>query len=151
MTKRGIEPIPTKIKAISDMQPLTNIREVQQLTGHLAALSRFLSKLADRAHPFFKILKKSTGFAWDEESRVVFEDLKAYLVSPIVLSKLEHGEDLEVYLAVSDRAVSAVLCRVDGDGIQRPVYYVSHALQGPKFRYTRLEKVVFSWSQRQRS
>ncbi|XP_031096909.1 uncharacterized protein LOC116001159 [Ipomoea triloba] len=77
-------------------------------------------------------------------NRATFEDLKAYLASPIVLSKPELREDLEVYLAVSDRAVSAVLCRIDSEGVQRPVYYVSHALQGPEFRYTRLEKVVFA-------
>ncbi|XP_031095229.1 uncharacterized protein LOC115999523 [Ipomoea triloba] len=144
MTRRGIELNPAKIRAILDMKPPTSIREVQQLTGRLAALSRFLSKLADRAHPFFKILKKSNGFTWDDDSRAAFEDLKAYLASPIVLSKPEPGEDLEVYLAISDRAVSAVLCRVDHEGVQRPVYYVSHALQGPEFRYTRLEKVVFA-------
>ncbi|XP_031099667.1 uncharacterized protein LOC116003866 [Ipomoea triloba] len=144
MTRRGIEPNPAKIQAILDMQPPTSIREVQQLTGRLAALSRFLSKLADRAHPFFKILKKTNGFTWDNDSRAAFEGLKAYLASPIVLSKPEPGEDLELYLAVSDQAVSAVLCRVDNEGVQRPVYYVSHALQGPEFRYTRLEKVVFA-------
>ncbi|XP_031099666.1 uncharacterized protein LOC116003865 [Ipomoea triloba] len=144
MTRRRIEPNPAKIQAILDMRPPTSIREVQQHTGQLAALSRFLSKLADRAHPFFKILKKSNGFTWDDDSRAAFEDLKAYLASPIVLSKPEPREDLEVYLAVSDRAVSAVLCRVDHEGVQRPVYYVSHALQGPEFRYTRLEKVVFA-------
>ncbi|XP_019197220.1 PREDICTED: uncharacterized protein LOC109191107 [Ipomoea nil] len=65
-------------------------------------------------------------------------------MSPVVLSKPEPGEDLDVYLGASDRAVSAVLCRTDENNIQRPVYYVSHALNGAETRYSRLEKVVFA-------
>ncbi|XP_019196318.1 PREDICTED: uncharacterized protein LOC109190299 [Ipomoea nil] len=65
-------------------------------------------------------------------------------MSPVVLSKPEPGEDLDVYLGVSDRAVSAVLCRTDEQNVQRPVYYVSHALNGPETRYSRLEKVVYA-------
>ncbi|XP_019181909.1 PREDICTED: uncharacterized protein LOC109177020 [Ipomoea nil] len=110
MTKRGIEPNPAKVKAILDMQPPTTVREVHQLTGRLAALSRFLSKLAERALPFFKVLRKVNGFTWDDECRSDFTNLKNYLMSPIVLSKPEPGEELDVYLGVSDRApIGAVL------------------------------------------
>ncbi|XP_019153722.1 PREDICTED: uncharacterized protein LOC109150267 [Ipomoea nil] len=144
MTKKGIEPNPVKVKAILDMQPPTTVREVQQLTGRLAALSRFLSKLAEKALPFFKTLRKVNGFVWDEECQAAFKELKEYLISPIVLSKPEPGEDLDLYLAASDRAVSAALCRTDSDGVQRPVYYVNHALQGLELRYSRLEKMVLA-------
>ncbi|XP_019200265.1 PREDICTED: uncharacterized protein LOC109193869 [Ipomoea nil] len=144
MTKRGIEPNPAKVKAIVDMQPPTTVWEVQQLTRRLAALSRFLSKLAERALPFFKVLCKVNGFVWDGECRAAFDYLKEYLMSPIVLSKPEPGEELDVYLAISDRAVSAVLCRTDLEGVQRPVYYVSHALHGPELRFSRLEKIVYA-------
>ncbi|XP_019157296.1 PREDICTED: uncharacterized protein LOC109153863 [Ipomoea nil] len=144
MTKKGIEPNPAKVNAILDMQPPTTIREVQQLTGRLAALNRFLSKLAEKALPFFKTLRKVNGFVWDEECQAAFKELKEYLMSPIVLSKPEPGEDLDLYLAASDRAVSDALCRTNFDGVQRPVYYVSHALQGPELRYSRLQKMVLA-------
>ena len=39
----------------------------------------------------------------------------------------KNGETLYLYLAVSDRAVSAVLIREE-DRVQWPVYYVSKAL-----------------------
>ncbi|VFQ68756.1 unnamed protein product [Cuscuta campestris] len=45
VTKRGIEPNPEKIWAITEMQAPTSVRDVQKLTGRLAALSRFLSRL----------------------------------------------------------------------------------------------------------
>jgi hypothetical protein len=64
---RGIEANPEKIKAIEAMRPSARIKDVQKLTGSLAALSRFISRLAERALPFFKLLRKSGPFSWNEE------------------------------------------------------------------------------------
>lgn len=116
MSERGIEPNPDKVRAITDMQPPRSVKEVQKLTGRLAALSRFLSKSAERSLPFFQVLKKVGAFSWTAECQRAFEDLKEYLASPPVLSKPERGEVLFVYLAVADGAISSVLVREDDGG-----------------------------------
>ena len=76
---RGIEANPEKIKAVLDMPP-SGIKEVQRLTGRIAALSRFVSKASDKCQPFFQILKKA--FQWDTKCEEAFSGLKAYLSSP---------------------------------------------------------------------
>ncbi|PNX67528.1 gag-pol polyprotein, partial [Trifolium pratense] len=43
LTNRGIEANPEKCLAIIDMRSPTSVKEVQKLTGRIAALSRFLS------------------------------------------------------------------------------------------------------------
>ena len=43
MSKRGIEANPKKIKAISNMGPIRNVKGVQRLTGCLVVLSQFIS------------------------------------------------------------------------------------------------------------
>jgi hypothetical protein len=43
---RGIEANPKKIRAIEAMRPPARVKDVQKLTGSLAALSRFISRLA---------------------------------------------------------------------------------------------------------
>ena len=53
VNNRGIETNPDKIKAVLNMPPPSNIKEVQRLTGRIAALSRFVSKASDRCQPFF--------------------------------------------------------------------------------------------------
>ncbi|XP_031127529.1 uncharacterized protein LOC116029621 [Ipomoea triloba] len=73
-----------------------------------------------------------------------FDDLKAYLSSSPVLSKPEKDEALFIYLAVSDRAVSSVLVREETKGVQKPIYYVSKALQRLELRYTKFEKTAFA-------
>ena len=49
----GIEANLDKIKVVLDMPPPSSIKEVQRLTGRIAALSRFVSKASDKCQPFF--------------------------------------------------------------------------------------------------
>ena len=58
VNSRGIEANPDKIKAVLDMLPPLNIKNIQRLTGRIAALSRFVSKASDKCRPFFQVLKK---------------------------------------------------------------------------------------------
>lgn len=144
MTGWGIEPNPGKVREIVEMQPPRSVKDVQRLTRRLVALSRFLSKLAEKSLPFFQVLKKANTFEWTTEYQKAFEDLKAYLSSAPVLSKLEKDEQLFVYMAVTDRAVRSVLLREEEKGTQKPVHYMSKALQGPELHYTKFEKTAFA-------
>lgn len=53
ITHRGIEINPDLIKAINDLHPPRNPKEVQKLTGMTATLNRFISRSADQCQPFF--------------------------------------------------------------------------------------------------
>jgi hypothetical protein len=68
VSHRGIEANPERIKAIETMRPPARIKDDQKLMGSLAARSRFISRLAERAQPFFKQLRKSGPFSWTEEA-----------------------------------------------------------------------------------
>ena len=57
MTRRGIEANPSQLKAILESPAPSSRKEVQQLTGRLAALGRFISRFTDRLKPFFTTLR----------------------------------------------------------------------------------------------
>ena len=122
VNNRGNEANPDKIKAVLDMPPPSNIKEVQRLTGRIAALSIFVSRASDKCQPFFQVLKKA--FQWDTHCEEAFAALKTYLSSPLILVSPSEGELLTLYLVVSDFSTSAVLVR-DKDRVQHPVYYCS--------------------------
>ena len=94
VSHRGIEANPAKIKGIEAMRPLGRIKDVQKLTGSLAALSRFISRLAERALPFFKLLRRSGPFTWTEEAEQAIQELKQHLTSLPVLVAPEPGGTL---------------------------------------------------------
>ena len=108
------------------MEPPKNIKEVQSLTGRVAALNRFVSKATNKCLPFFKILRKA--FEWTDKCQKAFQDLKVYLTTTPLLSPSILGEDLYLYLAVTPHAVSSALVREEGK-VQKPVYYTSRALK----------------------
>jgi hypothetical protein len=141
---RGIEANLEKIKAIEAIRPPARIKDVQKLTGSLATLSCFISWLAERVLPFFKLLRKSGSFSWTEEAEQAFQELKQHLVSLPILVAPEPGESLYLYITVAAEAVSMVLVveRTTQEGqepedsgpaarvrtVQIPVYYVSEVL-----------------------
>ena len=111
------------------------------MNGKIAALNRFVSRAIDRCLPFFRTLRKS--FKWTDKCQTAFDNLKAYLSSPPLLNPSKPGEELYLYLAISQAAVSAALVREE-DGSQRPVYFTSRVLRRVKERYPQMEKLAFA-------
>jgi ribonuclease HI len=143
VSKRGIEANPDKIAAIHQMEPPKNTREVQRLTGRMASLSRFLSKSAEKGLPFFKTLRGANTFEWTAECQQAFDDLKKYLHEMPTLASPPKGQPLLMYVAATPATVSAVLVQEE-ENRQVPVYFVSEALQGPKTRYSEVEKLIYA-------
>ena len=141
VSQRGIKVNPEKIRAIMELKPPRTVKEVQSLNGKIAALNRFVSKAMKKCLPFFCTLRKS--FEWTNECQKAFEDLKKYLLSPLLLSPSKLGEKLYLYLAILQAVVSAALVREE-DGYQRPVYFISQAFRGAEERYPQMEKLAFA-------
>jgi ribonuclease HI len=144
------------------MRPPARIKDVQKLTRSLAALNHFISRLAERALPFFKLLWKSDPFSWTKEAEQAFQELKQHLVSLPILVAPEPGEPLYLYIAAAIEAVSMVLVverttqedqvalegqELEGSAgvrtVQRPVYYVSEVLHEAKARYLETHKLLY--------
>ena len=68
VSERGIEANPKRITAISNMGPIRNVKSVQRLTGCLATLSLFISRLGERGMPLYMLLKRTDMFVWTEEA-----------------------------------------------------------------------------------
>ena len=141
VTYRGIEVNSDQIKAINNLQSPRNPKEVQKLTGMMAALNLFISKSTDRCRPFFLLLRKWKKFEWTDECVVAFQQLKKYLSCPPIMSSPVVDEVLFAYIAVAFYAISFVLIQVD-NGIQRPVYYVSKSLNEAEVCYLPLKKAI---------
>jgi hypothetical protein len=138
--QRGIEANPEKISAITSMKASTCIKDVQKLTGCMAALNRFISKLGERGLPFFKLLKHQEKLVWTPEADQALTQLKDFLSKPPVLTSPRKGEQLLLYLAATTHVVStAIIVERQEDGhtypVQRPVYFVSEVLSESKARY----------------
>ena len=66
---RGIEANPEKIQALIDMRSPSRTKEVQSITGRVAALNRFISRATDKCLPFFDSLKGNKRILSDEKCK----------------------------------------------------------------------------------
>ena len=101
VSQRGVEANPDKINAINNMGPIQNLKGVQRVTGCLAALSRFISRLGERGLPLYQLLRKSDRFVWSSEAQQALDELKSLLTSALILVPPVEGEPLLLYIAAT--------------------------------------------------
>jgi hypothetical protein len=109
VSHREIEANPNKVKAIKEMHPPCNLKEMQCLAGCMAALGHFIAMSGEKSLPFFKLMKRIGKFEWTPEADKAFAELKRYLTSPPIMVAPMFHEPLMLYIAVTPRTMSAVL------------------------------------------
>ncbi|RVW21060.1 Retrovirus-related Pol polyprotein from transposon opus [Vitis vinifera] len=109
LLRKGIEVSPDQVKAVMETPPPRSKKELQRLTGKLVALGRFIAASLMSCDPS----------SWQYE-------------------KLERA-DGRTALVVSEWAISAVLFRYPSPKEQKPIYYVSRALEDVETRYSKME------------
>jgi hypothetical protein len=145
----GIRPNLTKVKAVLDMQPPKNVKDIQKLTRCMAALSHFISRLGEKGLPFFKLLKASEKFVWSEEADTSFTQLKEFLTSSPILIAPQKDDILLLYIAATDHVVSTVIVvEREEPGhvykVQCPVYFISEVLNESNTRYPQVQKLIYA-------
>ena len=124
------------------------IHDIQNLTSCFGALSRFISRLGEKALPLYRLMKKSDKLEWTPEADAAFAELKTLLSTQPVLAAPISKEPLLLYIAATGQVVSTVLMverEEEGKAfkVQCPVYYVSEDLTPPKQRYPHYQKLVY--------
>ena len=129
VSARGIEANPEKIAAIDNMRQPRSIEDIQKFTGFLASLSRFISRLGEKALPLYHLLKKTDKFVWSDAADAAFKELKRAMATTPILAPPTPGEPMLMYIAASNRVVSIVLVVEREEAsrqrpVQRQVYYL---------------------------
>jgi hypothetical protein len=114
----------------------------------MAAVSRFINRLGEKALPLYKLMKKSDEFIWTDEADAALKDLKRVLSTAPVLAGPEDQEPMLLYMVATNRVVSIVIVverkeEAQEYSIQRPVYYVNEVLTESKQRYPHYQKLAY--------
>ena len=86
----------------------TDLKQVQKISGCVAALSRFISRLGEKALPLYRLLQHTDHFEWTDATTYGLEEIKALLVSNPILATPNVGEPMLLYISATHQVVSAV-------------------------------------------
>ena len=75
----------------------------------MAALSRFISRLGEKALPLYRLLRRTDHFVWTDAAAAGLDEIKTLSVSNPVLTTPNIGEPMLLYIAATHKVVSAAL------------------------------------------
>ena len=134
-----IEPMGSKIEAISSFGAPTSLEEVRRFLGMVGYYRKFIPHCADLMEPINELTKKDTEFVWSSECQQGFERLKAALTGNTVLVQPDFSRTFILETDASNKGVGAILTQATPDG-ERPVAYASRKLQPAEQNYSITEK-----------
>ena len=100
----GLKADPTKVKAIQDMPPTVDKKDLQTMLGMINYLAQFAPQLSETTKPIRDLLKDDAEFLWDQPQRDALDRTKAIILSQPVLSFFDPTKSLTLQVDASNTA-----------------------------------------------
>ncbi|GFT16630.1 retrovirus-related Pol polyprotein from transposon 17.6 [Trichonephila clavipes] len=135
ISKEGIETGHSKVKAITEMKPPKNNREVSKFLGMAGWYQKFIPQYADICEPLYRLKKKGAKFNWSTEAQDSFDKIKRALTEAPVLQLPNFTEQFNLFTDASGVGIGAVL-----NQNHRPIAFASRTLNKAERNYTVTER-----------
>lgn len=144
LSPTGISPTVDKVEAITNAPPPKDAEALQSWLGLVNYYHQYLPNAATVLAPLNNLTKKNVRFKWTAECQSAFEATKELLVQSSGLSFYDPKKDLVVTCDASPYGVGSVLSMVDGEGVEKPVFFHSATLTPTQQNYSQLEREALS-------
>ena len=128
---------------IENLPPPVNVKGIRSFLGHAGFYRRFIKDFSKIAKPLSNLHNKDTAFIFDEECLQAFNILKTRLVSALVITAPDWGQEFELMCDASDYAIGAVLGQRKGK-VFHAIYYASKVLNDAQINYATTEKEMLA-------
>ena len=135
LTGLGVKPDPEKVRAVKEMPPPTNVKELQMLLGFVQYLAKFIANMSEITAPLRQLLEKDIQWHWDSEQQSAFDMLKEKVSNAPVLRYYDPKKELVMQVDASSKGLGSVLLQ---EG--QPIAYASRALTKAQQNYAQIEK-----------
>ena len=147
INNQGVIPEKRKVDIIRNLLPPKTVREVRSFIGMCSYYRRFIPHFSEIAEPIISLTRKFARFNWTDECQVAFDKLKDKLVELPLLSFPDPSLPYQLYTDASDKCIGACLTQfvsLDGEQVERPIYYLSHRLSDTQTRWSTIEKEAYA-------
>ena len=153
--RRGVQPDPKIIKALTDMPAPNNKKELQAFFGIINYLGKFSPGTADACDPLHKLTLSKVTWTWKASYQPLFNKAKLLITSDMCMKF--YNDTKPLYLETDAFRVglgAAILQTQEGttcqkdtmpdDTIMCPIAFASKSLTGAEHRYSNIEREALS-------
>ncbi|XP_055307289.1 uncharacterized protein K02A2.6-like [Sitodiplosis mosellana] len=146
--KNGLSKNQERTKSVIDSPQPTNVSELRAFIGMVNHHSKFIPNFAQRMIPLYDLLKKDVDYVWTRACQEAFESMKKEICSDTILAHFDANKPIILTTDACGTAVAGRLSHIFEDGSDRPVAFVSRALNNAEKNYSTFEKealaIIFS-------
>jgi len=114
-----------KVKEVLEWPMPQGVKDVQKFLGLVNYYRRFIEGFAMVARPLHDLVKKDKKWEWMEREEKAFKELKERFTKEPVLAAPDIDKKMRMEVDASDYATGGVLSMECGDGLWRPVAFLS--------------------------
>jgi len=131
----GIKMEEEKIKGVLEWPTPKLVKDVQKFLGLANYYHWFIKEFALVARPLHDLVKKDKKWNWTEKEKRAFRELKERFTKEPVLATPNIDKKMRMEVDASDYATGGVLSMECGDGLWRPVAFLSKLLNEMERNY----------------
>ena len=137
--RNGIRPDPAKVEAIQAMPAPTCLYELQEFTGMVTYLSKFIRGLSNLQEPLHALTKKDVQFKWTPSHKRQFNIIKNSISSTTTLCYFDTNKPVVLQVDASKIGLGATILQDD-----QPVASASKALTDTERHWANIEREAYA-------
>lgn len=139
----GIYPDPIKVKAITDLDPPSNIKELRSFLGMLNYIGRFLPDISNTTVTLRQLLHKDAIWTWSDAQEGAFKRIKEILKDVHKLAYFDTKKNTHLHVDAGPTGLGAILSQEQGDKTEI-ITYASRTLTETEQKYSQIEKELLA-------
>ena len=143
-----IEPDPTKLAIVPNLQPPVTKKDVRKLMGFFSYFRAFIPSLAETARVITDLTQKNmpNNVRWEEKHQQAFDKMKVDLCKAVEnpLYSIEFGKEFGLLVDASATAIGSCLIQWRDDGTEKPLYFSSKKLSLTQCRWSTIEREAYA-------
>ena len=139
ITRDGIQPTASKVKAIGAIEPPSNKKQLRRFIGMVNYYRDMWGKRSEILAPLATLTSKSAKWKWEPEHQTAFETMKAVIAREAMLAYPDFDDEFILHTDASHTQLGAVISQKG-----KPIAFYSRKLKPEQTRYTTTERELLS-------
>ena len=140
----GIKMEKEKVKGVLEWLTPKCVKDVQKFLGLANYYRQFIEGFATVARPLHDLVKKDKKWEWTEREEKAFTELKERFTKKLVLATPDIDKKMRMEVDALDYATGGVLSMECGDGLWKPVAFLSKSLNETERNYEIHDKEILA-------